>query len=626
MEHVSLSEVHQSVEVPERKAGVGIFRRLLVFGGPAYLVSVGYMDPGNWATDLEGGARFGYSLIWVLLLSNLMALLLQTLSARLGIVTGRDLAQSCGDEYPKPVTIALWLLCEIAIIACDLAEVLGTAIALQLLFGLPLVWGVSITAFDAVVLLALQRFGVRKLEASIITLVLIVGACFLIEIILAKPDLGGILSGAVPSLPDGSLVIAIGIIGATVMPHNLYLHSALVQTRRFAQTPEGKREACKFNFYDTLIALNGALFINGAILVLSAAVFFSKAIQVTEIQQAHQLLSPLLGTTFAGILFAVALLSSGQSSTVTGTLAGQIVMEGFVHIRIRPVVRRVITRAIAIIPAVLVISLMGEASSLNLLITSQVVLSLQLSFAVIPLIHFTSSKRLMGEFVNKLWVKIASWITACIVLTLNIKYLLEKEQEILSDPHSSLYAFGFIAIPFLIATALLLGYIIIEPFLRRVRESRREASIPVIGINSVDIANKKYDAVGVALEGNEMDERLLAQGMSLCSDKASLVLIHVIGSPMTMVSQENTNDSTARAGEAYMNELKKKFENDNRFRVQTILGYGSPPDELVRIAGEEHLELLVMGSHGHRGLKDIIFGATITPVRHKLSIPVFIVQ
>jgi manganese transport protein len=626
MEHVSLSEVHQSVEVPERKAGVGIFRRLLVFGGPAYLVSVGYMDPGNWATDLEGGARFGYSLIWVLLLSNLMALLLQTLSARLGIVTGRDLAQSCGDEYPKPVTIALWLLCEIAIIACDLAEVLGTAIALQLLFGLPLVWGVSITAFDAVVLLALQRFGVRKLEASIITLVLIVGACFLIEIILAKPDLGGILSGAVPSLPDGSLVIAIGIIGATVMPHNLYLHSALVQTRRFAQTPEGKREACKFNFYDTLIALNGALFINGAILVLSAAVFFSKAIQVTEIQQAHQLLSPLLGTTFAGILFAVALLSSGQSSTVTGTLAGQIVMEGFVHIRIRPVVRRVITRAIAIIPAVLVISLMGEASSLNLLITSQVVLSLQLSFAVIPLIHFTSSKRLMGEFVNKLWVKIASWITACIVLSLNIKYLLEKEQEILSDPHSSLYAFGLIAIPFLIATALLLGYIIIEPFLRRVRESRREASIPVIGINSVDIANKKYDAVGVALEGNEMDERLLAQGMSLCSDKASLVLIHVIGSPMTMVSQENTNDSTARAGEAYMNELKKKFENDNRFRVQTILGYGSPPDELVRIAGEEHLELLVMGSHGHRGLKDIIFGATITPVRHKLSIPVFIVQ
>ncbi|HET9136226.1 MAG TPA: Nramp family divalent metal transporter, partial [Candidatus Kapabacteria bacterium] len=409
-------------------------------------------------------------------------------------------------------------------------------------------------------------------------------------------------------------------------PHNLYLHSALVQTRRFAPTPEGKREACKFNFYDTLIALNGALFINGAILVLSAAVFFSKAIQVTEIQQAHQLLSPLLGTTFAGILFAVALLSSGQSSTVTGTLAGQIVMEGFVHIRIRPVVRRVITRAIAIIPAVLVISLMGEASSLNLLITSQVVLSLQLSFAVIPLIHFTSSKRLMGEFANKLWVKIASWITACIVLGLNIKYLLEKEQEILSDPHSSLYAFGLIAIPFLIATALLLGYIIIEPFLRRVRESRREASIPVLGVNSVDIANKKYDAVGVALEGNEMDERVLAQAMSLCSEGASLVLIHVIGSPMTMISQENTRDSTARAGEVYMAELKKKFENDKRFRVQAVLGYGSPPDELVRIAGEEHLELLVMGSHGHRGLKDIIFGATITPVRHKLSIPVFIVQ
>src|ERR1043165_5538991 len=422
MERLSLSEVHQSVDVPERKAGIGIFRRLLVFGGPAYLVSVGYMDPGNWATDLEGGARFGYALIWVLLLSNLMALLLQTLSARLGIVTGRDLAQSCSDEYPKPVTVALWVLCEIAIIACDLAEVLGTAIALQLLFGLPLVWGVTITAFDAVVLLALQRFGVRKLEASIITLVMIVGICFLVEIILAKPDGGGILGGVVPSLPDGSLVVAVGIIVATVMPHNLYLHSALVQTRRFAQTTEGKREACKFNFFDTLIALNGALFINGAILVLSAAVFFSKAIQVTEIQQAHQLLSPLLGTTFAGILFAVALLSSGQSSTVTGTLAGQIVMEGFIHIRVRPVIRRIITRMIAIVPAVLVISLMGEGSSLDLLITSQVVLSLQLSFAVIPLIHFTSSKRLMGEFANKLWVKVAAWLTACIVLSLNVKY------------------------------------------------------------------------------------------------------------------------------------------------------------------------------------------------------------
>lgn len=626
MERVSLSEVHQSVHVPERKAGIGIFRRLLVFGGPAYLVSVGYMDPGNWATDLEGGARFGYALIWVLLLSNLMALLLQTLSARLGIVTGRDLAQSCSDEYPKPVTIALWVLCEIAIIACDLAEVLGTAIALQLLFGLPLVWGVTITAFDAVVLLALQRFGVRKLEASIITLVMIVGICFLVEIILAKPDWGGILGGVVPSLPDGSLVIAIGIIGATVMPHNLYLHSALVQTRRFAQTTEGKREACKFNFFDTLIALNGALFINGAILVLSAAVFFSKAIEVTEIQQAHQLLSPLLGTTFAGILFAVALLSSGQSSTVTGTLAGQIVMEGFIHIRVRPVIRRIITRMIAIVPAILVISIMGEGSSLDLLITSQVVLSLQLSFAVIPLIHFTSSKRLMGEFANKLWVKVAAWLTACIVLSLNVKYLVEKELSVLADPHSDLYTFGLIAIPFLVATALLLVYIIIEPFLRRVREARREPAIPVIGSATIEIASKKYDAVGVALEGNEMDEQVLTQGISLCADGGSLVLIHVIGSPMTMISQENTRDSAARAGEAYMNDLKKKFQGDPRFRVQTVLGYGSPPDELVRIAGEEHLELLVMGSHGHRGLKDIFFGTTIAPVRHKLSIPVFIVK
>ncbi|MDP4237345.1 MAG: Nramp family divalent metal transporter, partial [Bacteroidota bacterium] len=390
--NVSLGEVHKSISITHKNKG--IIRRLLAFGGPAYLVSVGYMDPGNWATDLEGGAKFGYVLVWVLLMSNLMALLLQTLSARLGIVTGRDLAQACRDHYAKPVTIALWILCEIAIIACDLAEVLGTAIAINLLFDIPLLWGVFITALDVLVLLALQHLGMRKLEAVILTLSLLIGFCFIFEIFLARPELPSVMSGFIPHLPSGSLVIAIGIIGATVMPHNLYLHSALVQTREFDQTADGKRDACKYNLIDSFLALNGAFFINAAILILAGAVFFTQGKVVTEIQQAHELLSPLLGTKMAGILFAVALLASGQSSTITGTIAGQIVMEGFLHWKIRPALRRIITRSLAIIPAALVLSIFGDESTLSLLIISQVVLSMQLAFAIIPLVHFTSERKL----------------------------------------------------------------------------------------------------------------------------------------------------------------------------------------------------------------------------------------
>ena len=384
---VSLSEVHRTVSIPRE---VGRVKRLLAFAGPAYLVSVGYMDPGNWATDLEGGARFGYNLIWVLLMSNLMAVLLQTLSARLGIVAGRDLAQACRESYPKPVAYALWILCEIAIAACDLAEVLGTAIGLNLLLKVPLVYGVIITGFDTMFFLVIQHFGIRKMEAFILMLISTIGVCFGIEIFLSQPVWTEVGRGFMPHLTSESLYVAIGILGATVMPHNLYLHSALVQTRDVDQTEDGKRRACKYNLVDTAVALNAAFFVNSAILIVSAAVFFRNGVIVTEIQQAHELLTPLLGTTLASTFFAIALISSGQSSTLTGTLAGQIVMEGFLQFKIRPVLRRLITRLIAIIPAVLVISLQGEQGSYRLLILSQVILSLQLPFAVIPLVRFTS--------------------------------------------------------------------------------------------------------------------------------------------------------------------------------------------------------------------------------------------
>ncbi|MGH2552626.1 MAG: Nramp family divalent metal transporter, partial [Chitinophagaceae bacterium] len=398
-DYASLSEVHQSVDTTSLKRSG--WRRILAFFGPAYLVSVGYMDPGNWATDLAGGSQFGYKLIWVLLMSNLMALLLQSLSARLGIVRGRDLAQANRETYPRYINYALYGLAEVAIAATDLAEILGMAIGIQLLTGLPLIWGVCITVLDTFLFLLLQRLGMRKMEAFIIALVAVIGFSFLFEIILAKPDLGEVATGFVPSIPNNTaLYIAIGIIGATVMPHNLYLHSALVQTRKIKRDDAGIKKALKLNFIDSAIALNLAFFVNAAILVLAATVFFKTGrTDVAEIKQAHELLSPMLGSNLAPILFAVALIASGQSSTITGTLAGQIVMEGYLKIRIAPWIRRLMTRLIAIIPAVIVILINGEKNIDSLLILSQVILSLQLGFAIIPLIHFTSDKKTMGKFV-----------------------------------------------------------------------------------------------------------------------------------------------------------------------------------------------------------------------------------
>ncbi|BAY26970.1 manganese transport protein [Calothrix sp. NIES-2100] len=423
----SLPEVHRSIEIPKTK---NIWRKMLAYAGPGYLVSVGYMDPGNWATDLAGGAKFGYALLTVIMLSNLMAILMQSLCVRLGVATERDLAQACRDYFSPRVNFWLWVLCEIAIAACDLAEVLGSAIALQLLFGIPLSWGVCITALDVIVLLLLQHKGFRYTEALVIMLVATVGLCFFAEIIFSRPDFGGILLGYVPKIeivqnPE-MLYIAIGILGATVMPHNLYLHSSIVQTRNWEATSQKKWEAIKFGTIDSTVALFFALFINSAILIVAAATFhFSGYQDVAEIQDAYKLLSPILGVNAASAIFALALLASGQSSTLTATLAGQIVMEGFLNLRLKPWLRRLITRLIAIIPALISIIFLGEKSTGSLLIFSQVILSLQLSFAVVPLVMFTSNRRLMGEFVNPLWLKILSWLVAIVIGSLNVWLLLQ---------------------------------------------------------------------------------------------------------------------------------------------------------------------------------------------------------
>ena len=418
---LSLPEVHGSILVPQ---GAGFWRKMLAFAGPGYLVAVGYMDPGNWATDLAGGARYGYTLLSVILISNLMAILLQSLAVRLGIATGRDLAQACRDSYSTPVTIALWILCEIAIAACDLAEVIGAAIALNLLFGLPLIWGVCLTAFDVLVVLFLQHRGFRYVEALVVALIVAIAAAFALEVWWAAPDLGAVAEGFIPRseilMDPAMLYIALGILGATVMPHNLYLHSSIVQTRKYVDTKQSKSEAIRFASIDSSVALMSALFINAAILIIAAAVFHGTPYEsVADIGDAYKLLSPMLGTAAAGTLFAVALLCAGQNATLTGTLAGQIVMEGFVNIRLRPWLRRLITRLVAIVPAIVVVSLYGEAGTGKLLILSQVILSLQLPFAVFPLVSFTSNRHKMGDFVAPVWIQVLAWAVAVIIAALN---------------------------------------------------------------------------------------------------------------------------------------------------------------------------------------------------------------
>ncbi|HZP88386.1 MAG TPA: Nramp family divalent metal transporter [Burkholderiales bacterium] len=416
---MSPNQLAGSVATDERDKGGWRTPKLWRFLGPALLVGVGYMDPGNWATDLEGGARFGYQLLWVLVLSNLIALLLQTLCARLGVVSGFDLAQACRAYYPRPAVYGLWLLCEVAIIACDLAEVIGSAIALNLLFDIPMVWGAAITALDVFLILLLQQHGARRLEALILVAVLTIAVCFALELTFVQPDWSAVASGLRPRLDDATLYIAIGILGATVMPHNLYLHSSLVKTRNIAPLRAARVKALRYYFVDTAIALNFAFLINASILIVAAAVFFTRGVEVGDLREAYRLLSPLLGVGLASSLFAIALLCAGQSATITGTLAGQIVMEGFLRLRISPVMRRLLTRGLAVLPAIAVLAIYGEARTIDLLVATQVVLSLQLPFAIVPLIRFTGDARVMSDFASGFLLKTAAWASAAFVVTAN---------------------------------------------------------------------------------------------------------------------------------------------------------------------------------------------------------------
>ena len=599
----------------------GWFRRLFAFVGPAYLVSVGYMDPGNWATDLEGGARFGYTLLWVLLMSNLMAVLLQTLSARLGIVTGYDLAEGCRREYPPFLNIVLWVLAEVAIAATDLAEALGTIIGLNLLFGIPLLWGCAITAFDTFLLLAIQRLGIRKMEAFIVVLISIIGACFLLEVFLSRPQWHGIVQGFVPKLEPGALYIALGILGATVMPHNLYLHSSLVQTRAIFNT-RTKSEATRFNLIDSAIALNAAFFVNAAILIMAAAVFHSRGLVVTEIQQAHQLLQPLLGSTVAPVAFALALLAAGQSSTLTGTISGQVVMEGFLNIRLRPWLRRLVTRSVALIPAIIVIAIAGSKGTYKLLILSQVILSLQLPFAVIPLIHFTSDPGKMGEFANKPPVKFLAWLVAAIIVVLNFKLVVDELGGWLAG--SSFLLKVAVLTPALFLAGVLV-YITIAPLVGKKRAW--ETSLLTTSHQVINhIRPMVFRNIGVAVEHSPGDAEVISAALTLArSHNARITLLHVVDTPGTMVYGEQVASRHSQEDKKYLEELAQPIENQG-IKVDVVIRYGNPIEEIVRTTQELGFDLLVMGAHGHHGVEDIVYGQTVTSVRHAIDTPVLIVR
>ncbi len=600
----------------------GGIRRLFAFVGPAYLVSVGYMDPGNWATDIEGGARFGYMLIWVLLMSNIMAVFLQTLCARLGIVTGLDLAQGCRREYSRPLNFFLWILAEIAIAATDLAEVLGTIVGLNLLFGLPLLWGCLVTAFDTFLLLALQQLGMRKMESFIVMLVATIGGCFLVEVYLAEPDWGGIVSGFVPHLQPSALYVAIGMIGATVMPHNLYLHSSLVQSRAVSNTFTGRREACKFNLIDSVVALNAAFFVNAAILIMAAADFHSRGILVTEIQQAHSLLDGLLGTRLAPIAFAVALLASGQSSTITGTLSGQIVMEGFLNMRMRPWLRRLLTRGIALVPAVIVIAFAGDTGLYRLLILSQVVLSLQLPFATIPLIHFTSDRGKMGAFANRMWVKIIAWIIAAIIVALNLKLVFDELSGWLGSSPAWIWVMVMLPLTLVLGA---LAYITFGPFFRPGRSWQTAITTDSQAV-AASIAPLQIKHIGVALQHAAGDTVILSAAVAEAKvHHARLTLLHVVDTPGTMILGEESRSLHGAEDKTYLESMAREIE-ERDLPVEFLLLHGRPSEEIVKAANEAAFDMMIMGSHGHRGLNDLVFGQTVSAVRHALNIPVLVVR
>jgi manganese transport protein len=616
----SLADVHRSV----RTDHAGFWRRMMAFAGPAYLVSVGYMDPGNWATDLDGGAHFGYRLLWVLVMSNAMAILLQTLGARLGIVTGRDLAQACRETYPRPINITLWLLCEIAIVACDLAEVLGAAIALNLLFHIPLILAVIITAGDTLLVLWLQRLGIRYLEAFILSLIVIIAGCFVYEIARAHADIAGIAAGLIPRIDSRSLYTAVAMLGATVMPHNLYLHSALVQTRRIGHSESEKRTACRYNLIDCFVALNGAMFVNAAILILAAAVFYRFHKDVTEIQQAYLLLAPLVGTALASKLFGVALLCSGQSSTLTGTMAGQIIMEGFLNIRVQPWLRRLVTRSLAVIPAVAVIWFAGARSTFGLLLLSQVVLNLQLPFAIIPLLQFTNDRKRMGDFASNWPVRLAGWTTAVVVLGLNV-WLAAQTISGWTQSAGSWSTIVWVSSGAVSAGLLgLLLWISVHPY------GRAADATPALGLEqrSAEVVNvPTYSRILVPLDHSPLDRLALGHAVGLAArNGARLYLLHVEEGVTSQVFGPESSTVEVQAGQRYLNQLVESL-GEKDIHVETAIRHSPHPrKEIVRYAREIQPDLLVMGAHGHGGIKDLVFGNTINPVRHALRIPILVVR
>jgi manganese transport protein len=617
----SLGKVHSSVST-ENKTG---WRKILAFIGPAYLVSVGYMDPGNWATDIAGGSAFGYKLIWILFASNLIALLLQSLSARLGIVRGLDLAQASKNAYPRFVNFWLYILAQIAIIACDLAEIIGMAIGLQLLFHLPLIWGVSLTITDTVLMLFLMNKGMRKLEAFIMAMIFIVGLSFLIEMFIVGPDVAGVAKGFIPSnLTGSSLYLAIGIIGATVMPHNLYLHSSLVQTRQITRTDQGLRAAIKFNLFDTVIALNLAFVVNAAILILAATAFFKNGyFQVAEIQDAYKLLEHIFGKV-APTLFAVALIASGQSSTITGTLAGQIIMEGHINLRIEPWLRRLLTRILAIVPAVFTIIYFGETGLGSLIILSQVVLSLQLGFAVIPLIHFTSNRKRMGAFAISLKVKILAWASAVLIVGLNAKLVYQQ----LSDwsvqyPSASIWIYG-LAMLLIVAIGLLLIYVFLRPLLfKHYDEPNR---VPHgLATTIEELTPISYKKIAITIDFSKNDTDCIRNAIMQGGKHASYTLIHVVETAGARYYGTEVMDHETQSDvdnlDTYVSAMVKLG-----YKAKAHIGFGSAASSIAKIVNSEEIDFMVMGSHGHKALKDLIFGTTVNSVRHMVNVPVLVVK
>jgi len=617
----SLSNVHSSIKT-ENKLG---WRRIMAFVGPAYLVSVGYMDPGNWATDIAGGSAFGYRLIWILFASNLIALLLQSLSARLGIVRGLDLAQASKNAYPRTVNFCLYLLAQTAIIACDLAEIIGMAIGLQLLFHLPLIWGVSLTITDTVLMLFLMNRGMRKLEIFIMSMIFIVGMSFLIEMFIVSPDAIGIAKGFIPQNLSGSaLYIAIGIIGATVMPHNLYLHSSLVQTRQITRTTKGIKAAIKFNLFDTVIALNLAFVVNAAILILAAGAFFKNGFfQVAEIQDAYKLLAHIFGK-LAPTLFAIALIASGQSSTITGTLAGQIIMEGHINLRIEPWLRRLLTRVLAIVPAVFTIVYFGESGLGSLIILSQVVLSLQLGFAVIPLIHFTSSRKRMGQFAISMKVKVLAWACAALIVYLNAKLVVQQLADWTKQYPAATIWIDMLVVPVILAIALLLIYVFLRPLLFKHYDT--PAQVPHgLATTIEDLTPIIYKHIAITIDFSKNDTESIRNAIMQGGKTAEYILIHVVETAGARYYGTEVMDHETQSDADNLDSYVTALTNLG-YHAKGQIGFGSAASSIAQIVNNNGIDFIVMGSHGHKALKDLIFGTTVNSVRHMVNVPVLVVK